>query len=86
VAKRDLTMHLIDVAPALAGPREIALALELADDAVGGALGDPDAVGDLAEPHSRIPGDAQEDVRVVGEEVEAGDDDSLMREALESKH
>ena len=78
-------MELVDVSPALAPARQIALALELADDAMGRALRDPDAVGDLAQPDARIARDAQEDVRVVGEEVESGDAAILATHVMESK-
>jgi hypothetical protein len=33
----------------------------------GGALGDPDQVGDVADPQFRVAGQAREHVKVVGE-------------------
>jgi hypothetical protein len=52
--------------------REIAVGDELADDAVGGALGDPDLVADVAQAHAGIAGDAQEDLCVAGQKGPVG--------------
>ena len=85
MAQGELVMDLVHVAPALSATGEVALALELADDAVGGALGDADAVGDLTQPQVGVARDAQEHVRVVGEEVEAGDAVSVASPVLGGK-
>ena len=41
---------------------------EVADDSLGCPFGDPDALGDVAQPHVALPGDAQQDLGVVGDE------------------
>ena len=58
-----------------AGPslaQHVALFDQLGEDPVGGALGDPDRGGDVAQPDARVTGDADEDVGVVGQKVPAG--------------
>jgi hypothetical protein len=44
---------------------------EVGDDALGGSLGDPDLLGDVSKPDVRHAGDAEEHLRVVGEEPPA---------------
>ena len=61
-------LDLVAVPPPVARAREVARVLELDDDALHGALGDPYLLGDVPDPAIRIPGDAQEDVRVIGQE------------------
>jgi hypothetical protein len=53
------------VAPAAALAREVAVADELADDAVRRALGDPQALADVAQADARVVGDAQQDLRMA---------------------
>src|SRR6185312_6173640 len=45
---------------------------ELVDDAVRGALGDPDALADVAQATARVVRDAEEYLRVVAEERPLG--------------
>jgi hypothetical protein len=40
---------------------------EVGEDALGGALGDADALGDVSEPGIRVLGDGEQDLGVVGE-------------------
>lgn len=51
--------------------REIAGRRQVTHDAVGGALGDPDHLADLAEPNRRVPCDCNQDLRVIGKEAPA---------------
>ena len=44
---------------------------EIGDDAVGGALGDTRPGRDVAQPHARVVGDAQQHPGVVGQEAPA---------------
>jgi hypothetical protein len=46
---------------------QVAGRLELAEDLYRGALGDPDQVGDVADPQFRVAGEAREYVEVVGQ-------------------
>src|SRR5262245_27393583 len=65
-------VDLVVVAPPLALSRDVAAVLEVADDAVGGALGDADGLRDLAEQDFRIGCDRKEHERMVGEEFPVG--------------
>ena len=46
---------------------EVALREEVAEDALGGAFGDPDTLGNVSRSGVWVPRDAKEHVRVVGE-------------------
>lgn len=52
--------------------REVAGFHQIADDAVGGAFGDSDALGDVAQARVGLPGDTEQDVSVVGKELPSG--------------
>jgi hypothetical protein len=53
--------------PLWIGCCQVAGRLELAEDLYCGALGDPDQVGDVADPQLRVAGQGREHVEVVGE-------------------
>lgn len=72
VAQRQIRLHLVGVAPALTGAAQVPGVDELADDALGGALGDPDDRCDVAKAYPRIPRDAEQDVSMVRQERPAG--------------
>jgi hypothetical protein len=72
VAERQLGLDLVAVPSALSLTHHVALVDQLGDDAVGGALGDPDGGGDVAQPNAGVTSNADQDVRVVGQEVPAG--------------
>jgi hypothetical protein len=55
------------VAAAVSPPREVPGRFELADDAVSGALRDPYTGAQVAQADPRIVGDAEKDLRVVGQ-------------------
>jgi hypothetical protein len=48
---------------------EVAGCGQVGDDAVGAALGDVQAGGDVAQAHARVVGDAQQNSGVVGQEA-----------------
>jgi pimeloyl-ACP methyl ester carboxylesterase len=73
VRKLAVGVHRIDAAPAVAPAYQVARFLELAHDPVRGQLRDADAVGDVAQPHLGLAGDAEESVRVVREQAERRD-------------
>jgi hypothetical protein len=59
--------------------QHIAFLDQLGEDLVGPALGDSDGSGDVAQANARIMGDAEQDVRVVCEEVPAANPCSRRR-------
>jgi hypothetical protein len=61
------------VSSSLALAVDVASFDEVAEDALGGAFGDSDVVGDVAEPDVRVLGDGEQDLGVVGEECPGGD-------------
>ena len=67
VPKRQIGSHLVAIPPTMATPLEVPSFLQLGDDPLNGALGDADEVSDVAHPHLRLPRNAQQDVRVVGQ-------------------
>jgi hypothetical protein len=69
VGQRQLGLDLVAVPSALPLAHQVALVHQLGDDPVGGALGYPDGDGDVAQPDAGVASNADQDVRVVGEEV-----------------
>lgn len=67
VAHRHLGMDLVGVLPAHPVLGEVASDLQLVDDAMGGTLGDPHVVGDVAHPPVRLSGHRQQHVGVIGQ-------------------
>ena len=63
--------HLVAVSSAVSLAQHVALLDQLGQDPVGGALGDPDRCGDVAQADARVMSDADEDVGVVGQKVPA---------------
>jgi hypothetical protein len=67
--------HVAVLVDAVAVAATVALAVdvsrldEVGEDALCGSLGDPDLLGDVAKPDVRCAGDAEEHLRVVGEEA-----------------
>jgi hypothetical protein len=67
--------HVAVLVDAVAVAATVALALdvsrldEVGEDALCGSLGDPDLLGNVAKPDVWCAGDAEEHLRVVGEEA-----------------
>ena len=67
--------HVLVLVDAVAVAAAVALAFdvsgldEVGEDALGGSFGDPDLLGDVAEPDVWRAGDAEEHLCVVGEEA-----------------
>ena len=61
----DMCLDLVAVAAAVLLLRHVADCGQVGDDAVGAALGDAQAGRDIAQPHGRVVGDAQQDPGVV---------------------
>jgi hypothetical protein len=53
-------------------PRDVSGGGQVDDDAVDGALGDPDPFTDLTQPYAWVGGDADQHLSVVGKESPAG--------------
>ncbi len=50
-----------------ANPLDVSCVLQVGDNPLDGALRDTNEVSDISHAHLRLPRDAQEDVRMVGE-------------------
>ncbi len=77
----QLGIERVRVASAVARAFEVAGFDQVGHDALGRALGDPDGVGDIADANARIPGDAQQYMRVISQERPALHAGSLARDA-----
>jgi hypothetical protein len=71
VAHLDLAVDRVAVSAADAFAFDESRVDEVGEDSLGGAFGDPDVVGDVAEPDVGFAGDAEEDLGVVGDEAPA---------------
>jgi hypothetical protein len=71
VGQRQLGPHLVVVPSAIPLAQDIPLVDQLGQDSVGGAFGDPDGGGDVAQTDAGVTSDANQDMRVVGQEVPA---------------
>ena len=67
VAQRLVCADTIEVAATFALPIEIAGVDEVADDALRGAFGDADALGDISESQPGVARDTEQGVRMVGQ-------------------
>jgi hypothetical protein len=69
MTQRKLRHDLVAIPSALSLAQHVALVDELGEDPVGGAFGDPDRGGDVAQADARIMGHAGEDMGVIGQKV-----------------
>jgi hypothetical protein len=67
----NLRHDLVTVPPALSLAQHVTLFDQLGQDPVGGALGDPDRSGDVAQADPWVVSDANKHVRVVCQKVPA---------------
>src|SRR5688572_28016497 len=67
VAQRKLAVDGVVVASSYPRLCHVSGRLELAEDLHGGALGDPDEVGDVADPQFRVAGKARKHLEVDGQ-------------------
>ncbi len=67
VTQRLIWADAIEVAATFALPIQITGIDEIADDPLGGAFGDADAIGDISESQPGITRDAEQGVRMVGQ-------------------
>jgi hypothetical protein len=67
MSQRKVGVKLIAVSSPVAVAVKIAGVNEVGDDPLGGALGDPDACGDVTKPNAGVTGNADQHVGVVGE-------------------
>ncbi len=64
----EVGSHPVVIAPALAEDLDVALILEISEDASDGAFGDPDKIRKLGDADIGLPGKCEQDVSVVGQE------------------
>jgi len=69
--QREVRLDLVTVATAVLLLHHVAGCGQVGDDPVGAAIGDARAGRDVAEPHARVAGDAQQRPGVVGQETPA---------------
>lgn len=86
VAERAPSLHAVVVAPTLAPPLEKPVDLEVRENALNGALGDPDELGDVADACPRVGGDADQHVGVVRQEGPPGRPCAHDPSCLERNH
>jgi hypothetical protein len=72
VGQPQLGPHLVVIPSALPLAQDVPLVDQLGQDSVGGAFGDPDGGGDVAQADAGVASHANQDVSVVGQEVPAG--------------
>jgi hypothetical protein len=68
VAEGQALVDLVVGSASLAGSFDDPGLLELAEDALDGALRDPDGLGDVAHSNVRVPGNAEQYVPVITKE------------------
>lgn len=68
---RCLSVDHVAVAPAMALALDVAGPDEVSQDALRGSEGDADLVGDIAQANIGVSDDAQQHLRVVGDELPA---------------
>lgn len=68
MSQRKVRPNAVVVAAAIAMTLQVAGRDQLAHDPLGGSFGDPYPDGKVAHTNARIPGDAPQNVGVVGEE------------------
>jgi hypothetical protein len=68
----QLAVDLIAIPPACADAFQILACLEVCQDALDGALGDPNHFGDLAQRRVRMARNGQQDMPMVADECPAG--------------
>ena len=72
MAKRQLWVELIAVAPSIALTSEIAVCDEFGDDALSGTFGNAHCYCDIAQSYPGIFGNAQQNVRVISQKSPVG--------------
>ena len=77
MAEGEVGMDLVVAAATQPVLGEVAGFHQVADDAVGGALGDSNALGDVAQARVELPGHTEQDVGVVCKELPLGHDLTL---------
>ncbi|AKZ53132.1 hypothetical protein SAM23877_0083 [Streptomyces ambofaciens ATCC 23877] len=68
VAQDLVGLDAVGVGAAVAGVGEVTVLLEVGDDPLDGAFGEPAVGGDVADPDVRIVGDGRQHTRVIGDE------------------
>jgi AcrR family transcriptional regulator len=69
LSHRQVSLDLVAIPAAVPVLHDVAGLGQVRDDAVGGALGDAERGGDVAQAHAGVVGDAYQDLGMVGEEA-----------------
>src|SRR5512132_1558897 len=69
VGQRERGPHLVAVPSALSLAHHVPLIDQLGQDSVGGAFGDADGSGDVAQADTGVTSNADQDMRVIGQKV-----------------
>ena len=69
VGQRELGLHLVAISSALSLAHHVPLVDQLGQDSVGGAFGDADGSGDVAQADTGVTSHADQDMRVIGQKV-----------------
>jgi hypothetical protein len=72
MTQREIRHHLVVIPPSLSLPQDITPVDQFREDPMGGAFGDSNGGGDVAQTDPWVVSHAHEDVGVVGQEVPAG--------------
>lgn len=72
MTKREIIPHLVSIPAPVPDPRDVPRLLEIGNDSLHRALGDPDEGRDVSHARPGLLGDTQEDMRVVGEKSPSG--------------
>ena len=65
--KREIGADLVAIPATMTTPLDVLCFFQVGDNPLDGALRDANEVSDISHAHLRLPRDAQQDVRMVGE-------------------
>jgi hypothetical protein len=72
MTQRQVGLHLVDVSPTNSLADDVAVLDQLGDDPMGASFRHPHGLGDVAQTNAGVVRDAQQDLRVVREELVLG--------------
>ena len=72
VSKRQLRVELVFISPSDSYARKVAISDQVGNDALRGALGYANPFGHVAEPDLGVTRNAQQHMRVIGQEGPSG--------------
>jgi len=72
MTQRQLGLHLVDVSPSDSLANDVAVLDQLGDDPMGASFRHPHGLGDIAQTNTGVVRDAEQDLRVIREELVSG--------------